>query len=152
MAHCVMQTPMDNLLPLIREQLEMGHSVRFSPKGISMLPLLRQTRDSVEISPLPQELKKYDIVLYQRPDGQCVLHRILAVGDSYTCLGDNQFVLERGVERDWMIGLVTAFYRDQKRHSVGECWYWLYCRVWHGSRPLRHLWRRGIGWLRRRWK
>lgn len=134
------------LMPLIQEQLQLGKSVRFNPKGISMLPMLRQGVDSVVISPLPEKLKKYDLPLYRRDDGHFVLHRIVKVRDTYTCIGDNQFVLEHGLRQDQMIGVVTAFYRAGKRHSVTELGYWLYCRFWHYTRFLR----RCLRWAKRK--
>lgn len=115
-----------------------------------MLPMLRQGIDSVVLSPLPDKLKKYDLPLYQREDGKYILHRIVKAGEDYTCVGDNQFVLEAGVRQDQMIGLVTSFFRDEREISVNAPSYRLYCRFWHYSRPLRHFWRRGIGWIRRR--
>ena len=139
-------------MPLIRERLAAGQSIKFSPRGVSMLPMLRQGIDSVVLSPVPEKLKKYDLPLYQRDDGKYILHRIVAVGDSYTCMGDNQFVAETGVRQDQMIALVTGFYRKEKYHRVTEPGYLLYCRFWHYSRPIRHFVRRGIGWLRRKLK
>lgn len=145
-------TELDELMPIIREQLAAGRIVRFSPRGVSMLPMLRQGLDSVELSPLPSRLKKYDLPLYRRDDGHYVLHRVVRTGDTYTCVGDNQFVLESGLRHDQMIALVTAFYREGKKHSVTEPGYRLYCIAWHYSRGLRRFWRRGIGWLRRHLK
>lgn len=140
---------MKDLVPLFQERLSAGQTVRFSPRGISMLPMLRQGIDDVVLSPIPEKLKKYDLPLYQRDDGHFVLHRIVRVGETYTCIGDNQFELEHGLRHDQMIALVTAFYRNGKYHSVNELTYRIYCRFWHYSRGLRHFWRRGIGWLRR---
>ncbi len=136
-------------MPLIKEQLAMGQTVKFKPRGISMLPMLRQGIDNVILSPLPNKLRKYDLPLYQRENGKYILHRVVKVGETYTCIGDNQFELETGLRDDQMIALVTGFYRGEKFHSVNELGYRLYCRFWHYSRPLRHFWRRGIGWIRR---
>ena len=48
----------EELLPLIRERLDSGFKVRYLPFcGVSMLPLLRQGVDSVEIGPLPEKMK-----------------------------------------------------------------------------------------------
>ena len=141
---------LEQLMPLIRERLAAGQSVRFSPRGISMLPMLRQGVDSVVLSPLPPQLKKYDLPLYQRKNGQYVLHRVVEVGDTYTCIGDNQFDLEAGIPHHWMIAVVSAFYRGEKLYTVNCPWYRLYCLIWHHSRSARHFWRRGKGWLRRR--
>lgn len=143
-------TSMDSLMPLFRERLAAGQTIRFSPRGISMLPMLRQGQDSVVLSPVPEKLKKYDLPLYQRRDGKYILHRVVEAGETYTCVGDNQFELERGVEYDQMIALVTAFYRGDKEIRVDSPGYRLYCRFWHYSRPVRHIWRRGKRWVRRR--
>ena len=143
---------MEDLAPLFREYLSLGQSVRFSPRGTSMLPMLRQGIDSVVLSPVTGPLKKYDIPLYQRHDGKYILHRILRVGETYTCIGDNQFQEETGVRQDQILALVTGFYRGGTYHSTHEPVYRLYCRVWHHSRPLRHLWRRGVSFLRRKLK
>ena len=141
---------LESFMPIFHEYLKMGKSIHYSPRGVSMLPMLRQGIDSVVFSPLPETLKKYDLPLYQRRDGKYILHRIVAVGDTYTCMGDNQFAEETGVAHDQMIALVTGFYRGEKYHSVKEPGYRFYCRFWHYSRPIRHFWRRGIGWLRRK--
>ena len=138
------------LLPLIREQIALGGDVRISPRGTSMLPMLRQGVDTVVLSPVPEQLRKYDIPFYRRDDGQFVLHRIVAVGDTYTCIGDNQFELEPGIRRDQMIAVVSAFTRGGREIPVTSLGYRCYCRFWHYSRPIRHLWRRALGWLRRK--
>lgn len=140
---------LEQLMPLIKEQLAVGQNVRFKPRGISMLPMLRQGVDSVVLSPLPEKLRKYDIPLYQRDDGNFVLHRIVKVGKTYTCIGDNQFELERGVRYDQMIAVVSAFYRGEEYHTVAERKYRRYVRIRHFSRPLRYLWRKGKDWLKR---
>lgn len=141
----------EQLMPLWKERLNAGQQVRFSPKGISMLPLLRQGTDSVLLSFPPERLKKYDMVLYRRENGQYVLHRIVeadASGMVYTCIGDNQFVKEPGLHYDQMIAVVTAFSRGKREHSVQEPIYRLYCRLWHYSRPVRHFMFRVIRKLR----
>ena len=144
---------MDTIMPVIKEQLALGQSVKFSPRGISMLPMLRQETDSIELSPLTEPIKKYDIPLYQRDNGQYVLHRVVAVGESLTCIGDNQYTCERGIRPDQLIGVVTAFYRGEKRHTTDEIGYRTYCVLWHKSRKIRHFALRGVRWIRRhlRW-
>lgn len=140
---------LEQLMPLILSQLQNGGTVKFKPRGTSMLPMLRQGVDSVVLSPLPDKLRKYDLPLYQRENGQYVLHRVVKAGETYTCIGDNQFAYETGLRHEQMIAVVTAFYRRDKHHDVRSLSHRLYCRLWHYSRPLRHFWRRGIGWLKR---
>lgn len=132
-------TQLDNLMPLFRERLAAGQKIQFSPRGISMLPMLRQGKDSVILSPIPEKLKKYDLPLYQREDGKYILHRIVEVGRTYTCIGDNQFHYECGVRREQMIALVTGFTREDKEISVENRMYRIYCVVWHRSRSLRYF-------------
>lgn len=135
-------TSIENLMPVFKERLDAGQMVRFSPQGTSMLPMLRQDVDSVVIAPAAGKLKKYDIPLYQRTDGKYILHRIVEVGGTYTCMGDNQFIKEYGVEHSQVIGYVTEFYRGSSRHRVDGTGYRIYCRVWYHSRHFRHFWKR----------
>lgn len=144
------QVRLDDLMPLFRDQLESGNTVKFSPRGISMLPMLRQGIDSVVLSPVTGRLHKYDLPLYRRDDGKYILHRVVEAGETYTCMGDNQFVTEPGVRHDQIIAVVTAFTRGNRMHSVEESGYRLYCRLWYASRKIRRFWRRGMGWLKRR--
>lgn len=140
---------LEELMPLIREQLDRGQSVRMMPRGVSMMPMLRQGVDSVVLSPLPERLKKYDLPLYQRENGQYVLHRVIRAGETYTCMGDNQFTPEPGLKHGQMIALVTAFYRGEKEHRVDEFAHRLYCRLWYYSRPVRRVWRSLLSRVRR---
>lgn len=150
----------EELLPLIRERLAAGQTIRYLPfRGVSMLPMLRQEKDSVEIGPLPARLKKYDLPVYQYPSGKVVMHRVVAVKeDHYICLGDNTYSYET-IRPEQMIAVVTAFKRGEKRVSVDNQLYRLYSRVWVAVYPFRKLlrpgWiflRRAIGWLRRHLK
>lgn len=143
---------LEQLMPLIRETLSAGKTVKFSPRGISMLPMLRQGIDSVVLSPMPEKLCKYDLPLYQREDGHYVLHRVVKAGPTYTCIGDNQFEFEPGLRHDQMIAVVTAFTRGDRVIPVTDVRYRLYCRFWHHTRSLRHFWRRAKGWIRRHLK
>ena len=148
----IKEIQLEQLWPLMQEQLSAWETVLFAPRGTSMLPMLRQGIDNVVLSPVPEKLKKYDLPLYRRENGQFVLHRVVKVGETYTCVGDNQFALEQGLRQDQMLALVTAFYRGSKVYRVDSLSYKIYCRFWHYSRPIRLFWRRGIGWLRRHLK
>lgn len=146
------EVALDALMPLIRERLAAGQSVQFSPRGTSMLPMLRQGIDRVTLSPLPEKLRRFDIPLYRRSSGKYVLHRIVSVADTLTCVGDNQFDLETGLHREQLIGIVTAFTRGDKKYTVDYLPYRVYCHLWHYSRPVRRLWRNAKRFLRRHWK
>jgi hypothetical protein len=125
------------MMPLILERLAAGENVQFTPRGTSMRPMIYGDRDHVVLSPVKGKLKKYDIPLYKRDNGQYVLHRIVKVGETYTMVGDNQYQREPGIRPDQLLAVVSAFVRDGKLYSVTDPAYRAYCRIWHFSRPLR---------------
>ena len=142
--------PEEVLMPLLRERLAAGQTVRYLPfRGVSMLPMLRQEKDSVELAPLPEKLKKYDLPLYQYPSGKYVMHRVVDVKDThYICLGDN-LTDQEIIYPEQMIAVVSAFRRGEKRIGVEDPRYRLYCRVWVALFPLRKGFRLAKRWLRR---
>ena len=140
----------EELIPLIRERLSAGQSVRYLPfRGVSMLPMLRQGKDSVELSPLPERLEKYDLPVYQYPSGKIVMHRVVAVcEDHYVCLGDNTYEYET-IYPEQLIGRVSAFRRGEKRIPVDAKGYQIYVRIWVAIFPLRKMVKKGKRWLKR---
>ena len=139
-------------MPLIREALAAGRSVRFYPMGKSMLPMLREGIDCVTLSPPPQRLEKYDLPLYQRDQEKYILHRVIGAGQTYTMMGDNQLTPEHGIRQDQIIGLVTAFTRGNREIPVTDPGYRLYCRLWHLMKAPIRFCRRAYRWLRRHLK
>ena len=134
-----MNIRLEQMMPLIRERLAAGETVRFTTRGVSMRPLLRNGKDQVLLAPLPEKLKKYDLPLYQRPDGSFILHRIIRAGETFTCIGDSQYAYEKGVRPEWMIGLAIGVYRKGKFISVDSLGYKVYARFRHWTRPVRYL-------------
>lgn len=133
----------EELMDLVRERLAEGQVVRYIPfRGVSMMPMLRQGKDAVELSPLPPVLKKYDIPVYQYPSGKYVMHRVVAAKpDHYICLGDNLTELET-IRPEQMIGIVSAFKRGEKRIAVDHFGYRIYCRVWCFLFPIRKVYKK----------
>ena len=64
---------MEEMYPLLREVIDSGGEFRLYPRGTSMLPLIRQGKDSVALV-RPEALSRHDICLYRRGNGQFVLH------------------------------------------------------------------------------
>ncbi len=112
---------MRDMLPLIKETLSVGCSFEFIPGGESMLPLIRGGKDAVTLSQLPERLSAGDIILYERENGQAVLHRIIweRKGEFYFC-GDHQVCAERGITREMMVGVVSGIKKDGRTISVRE--------------------------------
>ena len=98
------------------EEIQRRGYLLYRIEGDSMLPLIRQGRDLVLISAKPKgRLKKYDVPLYKRDNGQYVLHRILKVRENdYVLCGDNRQQRETGISDRHIIGVLTAVIRDGK--------------------------------------
>lgn len=119
---------LDDMIPAIMAEFQKGKNVRMYPRGISMLPLLVGGRDSVLLSPKCHPLKKHDIALYKRPNGQYVLHRVVrGRNGGYDFCGDNQVYLEKDVQPEWIIARVIAFTRAGKLYTIEDFRYRMYC-------------------------
>ena len=116
------------LYPLIAEGIKSGGTYRFYPKGVSMLPLLKEDKDSVVLSSV-SDLKKGDIVLYRRENGMFVIHRIVKIADSFTMCGDNQFLLEKGINKDQILAKVSSVYKGDKLLSFDSKSYRFYVKM-----------------------
>lgn len=107
--------------------------------GISMEPMLRHRKDTIVISPVEGQLKKYDVPLYRR-GGAYVLHRIVRVlPDSYIICGDNCMEREYGITDEQIIGVLTGIYRNDKAVDMNGLPYQIYVRLWVFLYPLRRL-------------
>ena len=139
------EVAIDDVIDIMVEKLNSGGTVTFTPKGKSMLPMLRDGEDVVVLSKPNGKLHLFDIPLYRRSNGVYVLHRIVNfdVDGSYVLCGDNQFALEHGIKDSDIIGVVTAFYRKGKAYSVNSFSYRLYVNFWFYTRFFRHSYRFG---------
>ena len=103
------------LWPVMEEQINMGNTVRFGPKGTSMMPLIRQGIDSIVLKKAPDKLKKYDLPLYRRDDGHFVLHRVVGIDkDGYVMCGDNQHTYEHGITDSHILAIAVGLYRGEE--------------------------------------
>lgn len=117
------------------------------PVGTSMLPLLRQNQDVVVIRPC-ETVRLLDVILYRRPNGDTVLHRVVGKReDGYVLRGDNQIVNEYGVTDAQIIGKMTGFYRQGKAHDARELPVRIYGVIWWLILPLRYAIRKGCAFL-----
>ena len=116
--------------PLLRERLEA--TVVLTVTGGSMLPLLVSGRDRVTLGPVPERLRRGEVLLYRRADGSYVLHRLTGFGQDGTLVfcGDRQTEPERGSGRSrssrvlWPSNEKGHFFT---RRAPG---YRVYCALW----------------------
>lgn len=122
----------------ICEELKKNKEGIFTNVGSSMMPLLREKRDLLHIRAVSGPLKKYDVPLYRRDNGQYVLHRILKVRkEDYLICGDNRWAVEKGITDRHIIGVLTGITRDGKYISVDSWKYKCYVHLWCDLFPLR---------------
>ena len=108
--------------------------------GGSMTPFLVHRRDTVYLSKVDRQLKRGDMVLYQRDNGRYVLHRVLrADGDVFTMIGDAQTQPEPDIRRDQILALVTAVRRKDKLLKKGDFWWNFFEKVWIRIVPIRPM-------------
>ena len=120
---------------------ELGYAV--APiTGTSMLPLLKEGRDRVELEPCSQErLKKGDVVLYKKNDGTLVLHRIIKTenGEFFTVLGDHQFKNAERVNKNQIIAVACGFFIKGRYVNEKTRWYRLYKKIWLCNLNVRRI-------------
>lgn len=81
--------------------------------GVSMLPMLKNRRDTIVVKPKTERLKRLDVALYKRGDDY-VLHRVLApVEGGYIIRGDNCYA-DESVPEEAVFGVLTEFFRKDK--------------------------------------
>ena len=128
----------------------------FSPVGVSMMPLLRQKRDTVLVEKPTARLKKHDVALYKRKSGEYVLHRVMKAFDNgYVFCGDNQTFYEYGITDENILAVMTGFWRDNKFYSIEDKSYRFYTKLWCFSLVLRRVLLflvRILGSIKRRFK
>ncbi len=133
------------------EFLKKHGSLTYAFVGVSMLPLLRQNKDLFTVRKKDKKRCRVgDVVLYRRPPNQYVLHRIVHVRPSdYVILGDNCVSKEYGITDSDIIGVMTGFVRDGKKHSVEETGYRLYTWIWLHTAPTRISLKKGCFRMKR---
>lgn len=109
-------------------------------KGVSMLPFLREDRDRVIMKKYyNQNLKKGDVLLFQRFNGDFVLHRIMEINEGIiVMLGDNQLSPEL-ISVDQVRAIAIKAVRKGREITPAD-WTWrffsMYWRRWIFLRRL----------------
>lgn len=107
--------------------------------GGSMIPFLHNG-DTVYLDLPDTPLRKGDVVLYTRENGQYILHRIKKINKdgSFIMVGDAQQALERLPRRDMIHARVTSARHRGALIMPGQPRWWFYSHVWLAVVPVRH--------------
>lgn len=114
---------MSELMPLIRDSLDNGQTVRIRVRGNSMYPFLLDTRDSVTFAPLnDRPVRRGDIILFRRTNGSYVMHRVYSVDGNGVMqfIGDAQYTLEHDINREQAVAYVHSVMRNGKEISCDK--------------------------------
>ena len=107
--------------------------------GDSMYPLIKP-RDLLVIKRPEHPLKRLDIPLYKRDNGQYVLHRIIKVRENdYLICGDNRVGIESGITDKHIIGVLTDIIRDGETISVYSTPKRLYAHFYCDFMPVKRV-------------
>lgn len=110
---------LNELAPIMKETLDENGEVSFVSSGVSMLPTIRDRKDTVTLVKPQGKLKKGDVPFYLRDNGQYILHRVIYVnGDTYVMRGDNQWVNEYNIRQEQIIGVLKSIERNGKTYNV----------------------------------
>lgn len=123
-----------------KEFLDSTGYLIFTSVGTSMLPLLRQQRDIIEIKRKESEkYRKYEVILYKRGE-KYILHRILRVlPTGYLIAGDHNTFVEKDVTDDMILGVMTRVIRNGKSITPDNFFYKVYVHLWCDCYPVRML-------------
>lgn len=106
-------------------------------RGDSMVPFLRNA-DFAYLTALPEKVKKGEMVLFCRPNGQYVLHRVHKIlkNEQYLLLGDSQTIPEP-VHRDQFRAIVTHVKAGAQLLTPRDFRWWFYANLWRWLAPWR---------------
>lgn len=119
--------------------------------GISMLSCIRPKRDMIHLVTPNKSVKKHDVILYKRKNGNYILHRVMKTKpDGYVLCGDNQWVLERGIKDEQVLGVLKGFYRGERYVDCEKNrLYHIYVAIWCFSLAMRKWILKGMNLMRR---
>lgn len=125
-------------ISMLRTLIEEGKQVSMIISGSSMAPFLIHARDHIYLKSPSGELRKGDMVFYQRSNGEYVMHRIYNVkNEEYYLIGDAQTVIEGPIQREQIFAIIIKVKRKGK-WIVPEDFQWkFFAHIWPNIIPLR---------------
>ena len=124
----------------LRELVREGHDVNLIISGSSMAPFLVHHRDTIIFGPVGRPLRRGDMVFYERPTGQFVMHRIRRVRpEGIYLIGDAQTTTEGPLPPDCVFAVVKQVCRKGVWLDGRSRLWRFFATVWLRVIPLRRL-------------
>ena len=114
----------DQLISMLRSLTEEGKDVSLLISGSSMAPFLVHHRDYILFGKPNRELRKGDMVFFQRTNG-------------YYIVGDAQTDIEGPIKREQIFGLIKKVQRKGKWIDEHNFWWRFFEKIWINVVPLR---------------
>ena len=143
----------ESFLSVLCDLAQEGRTVSTVVSGGSMLPFLSGNRDYVYLEAPKRKLRKGDIVLFRRANGDFVLHRIKKIkNNDFYLLGDRQYGVEGPVKREQISALAVGARRKGKEITEKSPVWIFYSKVWINLVFLRPFAFRVVSFLHRKRK
>ena len=127
------------LFAAVEEQLSIGRSASFTVTGMSMWPFICHGRDQVVVENCdPASLCVGDIVLFQTPLTNYMLHRVTALrSDAFETTGDGNCFRDGWFPRECVKARVETVIRNGRAHDCRSFSWRVLSSLWRGLFPVR---------------
>ena len=120
--------------------IDAGETLALPVLGNSMSPFIIHKRDTVYLRKPAFPLKRGDIALYRRGNGDFIMHRVCKVENGlYTTVGDAHMVLEPGISDEQIIAVAVSAIRKGREQRPGIFWWDFFAGFWLSILPARHF-------------
>ena len=111
---------MENVSKKTIEEILLSDGKYIGPTvGVSMLPMLKNRRDTIVVERNSERLQRLDVALYKRGE-HYVLHRVLQpIEGGYIIRGDNCYS-DENVPESAVLGVLTEFFRKGKHYTCTD--------------------------------
>jgi SOS-response transcriptional repressor LexA len=121
----------------VKAQISEGRKVVIPVKGNSMLPFIREGKDSVELGPC-KDVEVGDILLVRLDNGHYVLHRVWELrGENVILMGDGNVKGREECKRGQVVGIVSRIFRGEGVVDCSSASYRRCVKIWRGLLPIR---------------
>lgn len=137
------ETDTEKGIHYIKESLKSDASVPLTVTGSSMMPLLKPQRDIVWLERCDvQQIKKGDILLFERENGKPVLHRAIKIRNDVLIMNGDALSWTEQIKKTQVIACVKKFERNKKMFTCNSKRVKLWDTLWSVTRPVRTIIRR----------
>lgn len=129
----------EELLNIIEASISENGVFPLVVTGTSMTPTLYSERDVVHlVSPTYKLPEKYDIVLFKRPDGAVILHRIIKKlpDNRFLINGDSQIWTEE-INFSQIVAVTKSYVKNNKKISCDTTGYKIKSAIWCKTKRFR---------------